>query len=269
MKRSHAPPSPTHEGVEGLLAELRAMGSDAGRAGKARHGINVTHAFGVSVYELRKLADRLGTDHELALALWATGNHEARLLACSVDDPDRVTASQMEAWAGDFDSWDICDQATTSLFDASAHGWTKAIEWAGRDEEWVKRGGFALMAGLAVHDRTATDTAFLRLLPLVEHGAFDERNFVKKAVNWALRNLGKRNPVLHAAAVASAERLLATANQIAGGERGGDPKARAARWIAVDALRELRSERVRARVEACGSLPGPARKSSRSSKAPS
>jgi len=181
-----------------LLEELRAMGSEKNRAGMARYGINVENAFGVSVYELRKIARGQGGDHDLALALWATGNHEARLLACFIDDPAAVTGEQMETWASDFDSWDLCDQATTSLFDLTGHAWTKAAEWARRDEEWVKRGGFALMAGLAVHDKTAADRAFVKLFPVIERGAFDERNFVKKAVNWALRNIGKRNEVLHA-----------------------------------------------------------------------
>jgi len=236
--------------VSPILAELRALGSERNRAGMARYGINVENAFGVSVYELRGLAARLGTDHELALALWATGNHEARLLACFVDDPAAVTAAQMEAWAGDFDSWDLCDQATTSLFDLTSHAWSKAAEWAGRDEEWVKRGGFALMAGLAVHDKAAPDRAFGRLLPLVERGAWDDRNFVKKAVNWALRNIGKRNRALNATALACAEGLRADANRRAGGERGGDPGARSARWVATDAIRELTSEKVRARLKA-------------------
>lgn len=236
--------------VPAILAELRGMGSERDRGGMARYGINVENAFGVSVYELRKVAKRLGTDHGLALALWATGNHEARLLACFVDDPAAVTAEQTEAWAADFDSWDICDQASTSLFDLTLHAWPKAAEWAERDEEWVKRAGFALMAGLAVHDRTAADRAFMRVLPLIERGASDDRNFVKKAVNWALRNIGKRNRALNAAAVACARRILATANDRAGGERGGDVGARTARWVATDAIRELTSEKVRARLRA-------------------
>ncbi|MBK8997190.1 MAG: DNA alkylation repair protein [Myxococcales bacterium] len=223
------------------------MGSARDRAGMARFGINVENAFGVSVCELRKMAKRLGRDHELALALWATGNHEARLLACFVDEPAAVTAAQMEAWAGDFDSWDICDQATTSLFDRTRHAWPKATAWAERDEEWVKRAGFALMAGLAVHDETAANRAFVALLPSIERGAFDARNFVRKAVNWALRNVGKRNRPLNAAAVERARRILASANRRAGGARGGDPAARAARWVATDAIRELTSARIRAR----------------------
>ncbi len=224
------------------------MGSEADREGMARYGINVANAFGVSIYELRKVAKGLGTDHELALALWQSGNHEARLLACFVDDPAAVTGEQMEAWAGDFDSWDICDQATTSLFDLSGHAWSKAAGWAAREQEWVRRGGFALMAGLAVHDKAAGDQAFRNLLPLIEGAASDERNFVKKAVNWALRNIGKRNRALNAAATACAQRILATANKRAGGERGGDAAARSARWVASDALRELKSDKIQARL---------------------
>ncbi len=231
-----------------ILAELRGMGDEKNRAGMARYGINVEDAFGVSVYELRKVARRLGTDHDLALALWATGNHEARLLACFVDDPAAVTEEQTETWARDFDSWDICDQATTSLFDLTKHAWSKASAWAACDEEWVKRAGFALMAGLAVHDKVATDRAFTKLLPLIERSASDGRNFVKKAVNWALRNIGKRNRALNAAAIACAEKIRAAANQRAGGERGGDPGSRAARWVATDALRELASEKLQARL---------------------
>ncbi|MBK6809021.1 MAG: DNA alkylation repair protein [Sandaracinaceae bacterium] len=239
----------TKKRIEALLAELRSLGSEEDRAGMARYGINVDNAFGVSVRELRKVAKRLGKDHDLARGLWATGNHEARLLACFVDDPAAVTAEQVELWAGDFDSWDICDQATTSLFDRTKHAWPKAHEWAVRDAEWVKRGGFALMAGLAVHDEATSDAAFLKLLPLIQRGARDDRNFVKKAVNWALRNIGKRNLALHVAATECAETILAEANERAGGERGGDRGARAARWVASDALRELRSEKTIARLQ--------------------
>jgi 3-methyladenine DNA glycosylase AlkD len=247
IKGAKARPSMRPE-VAAVLTELRTMGSRKEVAGMARVGINATDAFGVSVYELRKVARRLGTDHALALALWSTGNHEARLLACFVDDPTAVTEQQMERWARDFDSWDICDQATTSLFDQTPHAWPKAVEWAERDEEFTRRGGFALMAGLAVHDRTANDRDFMRLFPVIRRHATDDRNFVKKAVNWALRNIGKRNRALNAAASACAEKIRADANRQSGGTRGGDPGARAARWIATDALRELGSEKVQARL---------------------
>jgi 3-methyladenine DNA glycosylase AlkD len=230
--------------IKPILAQLRKLGSERNRAGMARYGINVDDAFGVSVSVLRAIATRIGTDHGLALALWATGNHEARLLACFVDDPARVTRTQMEAWARDFDSWDLCDQATTSLFDRTEHGWQKAVEWAKRDAEWVRRAGFALMAGLAVHDTAAGDRAFVRLLPLIARAAPDGRNFVKKAVNWALRNIGKRDRALNAAAIACAKRILAQANA----RSGNDEAARSARWVAADALRELGSEAVRRRI---------------------
>jgi 3-methyladenine DNA glycosylase AlkD len=235
--------------ISAILDELRAMGSEHHRQAMATYAISVEGAFGVSIYELRKVANRLGTDHELALDLWATGNHEARLLACYVDDPAAVTSDQMEAWALDFDSWDICDQATTSLFDLTPHAWSKARAWAARQEPWIKRGGFALMAGLAVHDKAAKDQDFLKLMPLIDKGASDDRNFVKKAVNWALRNIGKRNQALNAAAIACAEKIRDSANKRAGGERGGDAGARAARWVAADALRELTSDKSQARLK--------------------
>jgi 3-methyladenine DNA glycosylase AlkD len=231
-----------------ILAELRSLGSDRDRAGMARYGINVQNAFGVSVYQLRVIANRLGTDYKLALGLWKTGNHEARLLACFVTDPALVTERQIETWAADFDSWDICDQATTSLFDQTAFAWTKAVEWAARGDEWVKRAAFALMAGLAVHDKKAGDKAFLALLPIIEREAWDKRNFVKKSVNWALRNIGKRNRALNDAAIACAERIRDAANERAAGPRGGDTKTRAARWVATDALRELTSQKRQARL---------------------
>ena len=234
--------------VAAILAEIAAQGSEANRAGMARYAIRVDDAWGVPVTELRRIARRLGRDHELALELWQTSNHEARLLAAFVDEPARVDGQQMERWAADFDSWDVCDEVTTDLFDQTPLAWTKAVEWAGRPEEFVKRGGFALMAGLAVHDKVAADEAFLELLALVEREAFDERNFVKKAVNWALRNIGKRDLMLNAAAVTCARRIRAAADERAGGPRGGDTGARAARWIAGDALRELGSPKVLVRL---------------------
>ena len=146
--------------VAAVLAEIAALGSEADRAGMARYGIKVDDAYGVSVTVLRRLAKDLGHDHELALELWRTGNHEARLLAAFVDEPDKVDERQMEGWAADFDSWDVCDEVTTDLFDRTPFAWKQAVAWAGRPEEFVKRAGFALMAGLAVHDKTAGDEAF-------------------------------------------------------------------------------------------------------------
>ena len=221
--------------VDGILAALAAKGSESDRAGMARYGINTESAYGISVVELRRLAKAIGRDHDLALRLWPTGVHEAQLLAAFVDDPGQVTRAQMELWARDFDSWDVCDQVCTDLFDRTPFAYDMAAAWAGRPEEFVKRGGFALMAGLAVHDKGAPDAAFLAFLPLVVREAHDERNFVKKAVNWALRNIGKRNVTLNEAAQKTADELKLM-------------PSRSARWIGSDALRELASEKVQARL---------------------
>jgi 3-methyladenine DNA glycosylase AlkD len=233
----------TRERLNAVMDELAAQASAEGRAGMARYGINVASAFGVSVYELRRMAKRVGTDHDLAVALWDTGNHEARLLAGMVDDPAAVTESQMDQWAAAFDSWDICDQVTSNLFDKTPFAYDKVREWSAAGDEWVKRAAFATAAALAVQDKKAPDERFLPLLELVRREAGDGRNFVKKAVNWALRNIGKRNAALHAAAIETAEAILAAADALAAVDRR-DPAARSARWVARDALRELRSDKV-------------------------
>ena len=225
-----------------LVEELRASGSEEGRAGMARYGIAVDDAFGVSIVRIRELCKPFRRDHALARELWAAGQHEARLAATFVDDPAQVTREQMEQWAEAFDSWDLTDQVTTSLFDLSPLAWDVAAEWSWRPEEFVKRGGFALMAGLAVHDKAATDERFVALLPMIEREAGDGRNFVKKAVNWALRNIGKRDLALNAEAVACAERILETAGT------SREPGARSQRWVGSDARRELTSEKVRSRL---------------------
>jgi 3-methyladenine DNA glycosylase AlkD len=233
--------------AEAVLAELAPLGSEEARTGMARYGIETGAAFGVSIYQLRPVARRLGRDHELALALWATGNHEARILAGMVDDPAAVTAEQMDAWAAGFDSWDVCDQVTSNLFDKTPHAWDKVREWSAARDQWVKRAAFATAAALAVQDKQAPDEPFLEILELCRREAGDGRNFVKKAVNWALRNIGKRNLRLHAAAIAAAEAILAEAEERAAADRR-DPAARSGRWVARDALRELRSEKTVARV---------------------
>jgi 3-methyladenine DNA glycosylase AlkD len=228
-------PEPMDERLQETMSELAALGSAENRAGMARYGINVADAFGVSIPELRRIAKRLGTGHELALALWETGNHEARILAALVDDPAQVSGEQLEAWVSAFDSWDLCDQVCSNLFDRTSAAHAKAAEWAGRDEEFVKRAGFALMAALSVHDKTAGEAAFLAFLPLIEREAGDERPYVKKAVNWALRQIGKRDRALNRAAIDTAERVKAQGS-------------RSARWIANDALRELLSDKVQQRL---------------------
>jgi 3-methyladenine DNA glycosylase AlkD len=214
-----------------ILARLEALGDPRNVLGMARYGIRAERAFGVPGPQLKRLARELGRDHALARQLWATGVYDARALACLVDEPGAVTERQMERWAGDFDNWAICDGACIHLFRRTPFARAKALAWSRRPEEFVKRAAFALMATLAVHDREAGDEVFEAFLESVEREADDERNGVRKAVNWALRQVGKRNAALHEAAIRAGERIRA---------RG----TRAARWIASDALRELRSEAV-------------------------
>ena len=235
------------ERLTAVMAEIAAKGSAENRAGMNRYGINTADACGVSVYELRRMAKQLGVDHELALALWDSGNHEARILASMVDDPRMVTVRQMDAWAASFDSWDVCDQVTSNLFDKTPWAYEMVREWSSAQDEWVKRAAFATAAALAVQDKAAPDERFLEILEIVRREAGDGRNFVKKAVNWALRNVGKRNSRLHAAAIEAAEAILVSAEALAAVDRE-DPAARSARWVARDALRELRSEKVLRRL---------------------
>ena len=218
-----------------IIAELASRADPENVAGMARYGINSKNTLGVSIPHLRAMAKRIGTDHALALELWASGIHEARMLAGFIDDPVMVTETQLERWVKDFDSWDVCDQVCSNLFDKTPFAYEKTAAWSAREKEFVKRAGFVLMAALAVHDKKAPDVRFRRFLPLIEREAADERNFVKKALNWALRQIGKRNRSLNAAAIASAKRI-----------RKMD--SRAARWIAAAALRELESETVKGRL---------------------
>jgi 3-methyladenine DNA glycosylase AlkD len=218
-----------------VLTWLERRGSRRNVAGMARYGIRAARAFGVSMGTMRPLAKRLGTDHDLAAALWASGWHETRALAALVDDPRRVTRRQMNAWAAGFENWADCDTVCFHLFDRTPFAWEKARQWSTSRREFVKRAAFALMAGLAVHDKAAPDKHFVALLPFIERAAHDERNFVKKAVNWALRSIGKRNRALNAAALTVARRLARSADA-------------AGRWVGKDALRELTSASVRARL---------------------
>ena len=213
-----------------VLAELRRLGSPANVEGMARFGIAPVHAYGVSAPQLSELHRQIGQNSGLALQLWRSGVHDARILAAYVMDPSALTRSEMEHWARDFDSWAVCDNACMHLFRKTSFAWAKAIQWSARRKEYVKRAGFALMATLAVHDKNADDQAFLGLLPIIEREAWDERNFVKKAVNWALRQIGKRNEPLRQAAMECAARLKAS-------------ESRSARWIGSDALRELQRKR--------------------------
>jgi 3-methyladenine DNA glycosylase AlkD len=218
-----------------IIERIKSLANPKNVAGMAWFGINPTNTYGVSVPVLRKTARETGKDHELALELWASGIHEARLLACFIDRPDMVTEEQMESWVKDFNSWDVCDQCCSNLFDRTPAAHEKAVVWCEREEEFVRRAGFVLMACLAVHDKKADDRAFIKFLPLLKKYAADERNFVKKAVNWALRQIGKRNLNLNEMAVKTAGEI----KQI---------DSKSARWIASDAIRELRSDAVQRKL---------------------
>jgi 3-methyladenine DNA glycosylase AlkD len=211
------------------------MADPARLEGMARYGIATDRALGITVTELRALARKLGRDHDLALALWASGIHEARILATLVGDPARVTESQMESWVRDVDSWDLCDGLCGNLLDGTPLAMDKAVEWSAREEEFTKRAGFALMAWITVHRKDVSDAQLERFLPLIHRQATDDRNYVKKGVNWALRTIGKRSVRLNTKAIATARRIQRL-------------DSRAARWIAADALRELQSEPVRERL---------------------
>ncbi|MDO1446143.1 DNA alkylation repair protein [Rhodocytophaga aerolata] len=212
-----------------LLQELQSFGNEHNRAGMSRFGINTENAYGVSIPIIRAIAKRYKRDHSLALELWNTGIHEARLLAVFVEEPKQVSVNQMEVWVKDFNSWDLCDQTCGNLFIKTPVAYQKAVEWTYRSEEFVKRAGFSMMAYLAVHDKKATDNTFLELFPHIEREAKDSRNYVKKAVNWALRQIGKRTTFLRSEAIELASRIK-------------EQPFTSARWIASDALRELQKK---------------------------
>ena len=212
--------------VNDVLAELRALGSEKNRAGMARYGINTERAYGVSMEAARPLARKYRRQHALAAELWASGVHEARILAALIDDPKLVTPKQMDAWAADFNSWDLCDQACMKLFAKTPYVAEKVAKWAKDKREFVRRAALATIAGYAVGAKKAPDSEFLPFLAVIETYATDERNFVKKAANWALRQIGKRSKALHAPALKLATKLAAS-----------DDKT--ARLIGKDAVKEL------------------------------
>jgi 3-methyladenine DNA glycosylase AlkD len=218
-----------------VLHQLKSLSNPQNVQGMARFGINPKNTYGITIPALRRIAHSLASDHELALELWESGIHEARILASLIDAPARVSSRQMNLWASEFDSWDVCDQCCSNLFDKTPYAKSKAVEWSSRKEEFVKRAGFTLMAALAVHDKEASDFQFIRFLRIIEQQSDDDRNFVKKSVNWALRQIGKRNARLNKSAIATANEILRR-------------NSKAAHWIASDALRELQSRQVQRRL---------------------
>ena len=221
---------------EEVLQQLGSLSNPQAVASMARFGINPNNTYGVSIPTLRKMAKEIGRDHFLARQLWASGIHEARILASIVDEPKKVTEEQMESWVKEFDSWDVCDQCCGNLFDKTGLAYQKAVEWSGREEEFVKRASFALMACLAVHDKKAADERFTQFLPLIKMESTDNRNYVRKAVNWALRQIGKRNLNLNRGAIEAAEEIQ-------------QMDSRSAKWIASDAIRELTSVAVQQKLQ--------------------
>lgn len=222
--------------MEEALKKLKAKARPEQLEGMARYGIVGEQRLGVSVPDMRKIAKELGKNHELALKLWKMGIPDAKIVAAMIDKPEKVTEEQMEKWVKDINSWDVCDQVCMNLFEKTPLAWKKIFDWSEREEEFVKRAAFALIACLAWHDKSADDEKFIKLFPVIERGATDERNFVKKAVSWALRNIGKRNPNLNRAAIEVGKEM-----------RLVDSKA--ARWISSRVVKELESLAVQRRLK--------------------
>ena len=219
-----------------VLGKLKSLTSVKAVAGMARFGINPRNTLGVSMPMIREIAKEIGSNHKLAQQLWDSKIHEARILAGFVAEAKETTEEQMENWVKDFDSWDVCDQVCGNLFDKTEFAYNKAFEWSKRKEEFIKRAGFVLMATLSVHDKKASDKQFEQFLPVIKREAEDERNFVKKAVNWALRQIGKRSITLNKKAIKAAKEIQKI-------------NSKTAKWIANDAIRELTSESVQQRLK--------------------
>ena len=222
--------------VQDVMDKLQSKARPEQLRGMAKYGMTVEQRLGVSVPDMRKLAKEIGRDHKLALDLWRTGIAEARIVAAMVDDPAKLTEEQMEDWVKGINSWDVCDQVCMNLFEKNQLAWKKIVDWSEREEEFVKRAAFSLLACLAWHDKMASNDKFIELLPVIIRGATDERNFVKKAVNWALRNIGKRNLKLNEVAINTGQEIKRL-------------DSKAARWIAADAIRELESESIQKRLK--------------------
>ena len=215
-----------------IIANLEQLANAQAIEGMARFGIRPAQALGISIPTLRKMAKDIGRNQALALALWDSGIHEARILASMIAEPQLVSAELMEKWANDFDAWDVCDQVCGNLFDKTPYAYQKATQWCQQEREFVRRAGFVMMAELAVHDKKAQDEAFMQFFPLIKQHAADERNFVKKAVNWALRQIGKRNSHLRTLALECAYEIQ-------------DMDSKTARWVAKDALKELQAKEIK------------------------
>ena len=221
--------------IDDIIKELKKLSVPNRKADFLRFGINIDNALFIQMPVLRDIAKSVGKNHKLVEDLWNTGIHEARIIACLIDEPDKVTEKQMEKWVKDFNSWDICDQCCNNLFRKTRFAHQKAVEWSSREEEFVKRAGFVMMAVLAVHDKKSEDNVFLKFLKIAKKESTDERNFVKKAVNWAIRQIGKRNELLN-------QKATAICHQIE------KKDSKSSKWIAKDALRELNSEEVKKRL---------------------
>jgi 3-methyladenine DNA glycosylase AlkD len=214
-----------------IIKNLKVLTNPANIEGMARFGISSNKTFGVSIPELRRIAKEAGKNHSLALDLWKSGYHEARILASLIDDPEKVTQGQMDKWAGNFDSWDVCDQCCSNLFDKTPYAYDKIKEWSSSKKEFVKRAAFALLAVMAVHDKKAEDKVFVKFFQLIKRESTDDRNFVRKAVNWALRSIGKRNESLRKEALKVSKEIQKI-------------DSKTAKWIASDAIKELESRNV-------------------------
>ena len=221
---------------EEVLKKLKSQSNPKAVEGMARYGINPKNNLGISVTTLRKMAREIGKDHDLALKLWDSGIRDARILAATIEDPEKVTEDQLGSMVLDLNSWDLCDHCCSDIFLKSNFAYKKAFEWSEREEEFVKRAGFSLMARLAVRDKKADDEQFERFLPIIKREAMDERNYVKKAVNWALRQIGKRNLHLNKMAIKTARDIQKI-------------NSRSAKWIASDTLRELTSDKIQMRLK--------------------
>ena len=218
-----------------ILKKLKELSNPKAVEGMARFGINPENTYGVSIPNLRKITKEVGKDHTLAQKLWASGIHEARILASMIDEPTAVSEEQMERWVKGFDSWDVCDQCCMNLFEKTEFAYQKCVEWSSNKQEFVKRAGFVLMARLAVSDKKAIDEQFMNFFPIIKRESVDNRNFVKKGVNWALRQIGKRNCKLNKMAIRIAKEIQ-------------EIDSKSSKWIASDALRELTDEKIQKRL---------------------